>query len=181
MSLENTLKITFRHQNLTPAVSAHIKNLFQKCHRLYERIIHCSVTISQEHCSDHAELLHCVHIRTEIPRHTVIAKDHTHTNMYTALGDAFDSIKKQLDEINTKMHATHADEYPILKGVVRKISQKNLYGFIEDSNGDSLYFSSNSVTKKGFNRLKVGQEVHYTQLSTQQGEQARKVKVIKRH
>jgi ribosomal subunit interface protein len=179
MSLENTIKITFRHGNLTPAVSAHIKNLFSKCYRFYHKIIHCNVIIHQEHCTEEKELLHCVSIVTEIPKHTLIAKDNTHTNLYTAIANAFDAIKKQLEEINTQRHEHHAHDQPLLRGVIKTISHPDLYGIIENNDGDSLYFSDKSVKKNGFCSLKIGQEVRFTQCSTPQGEQARKVKAIK--
>ena len=56
-------------------------------------------------------------------------------------------------------------------GAIRKLMREEGYGFLESADGREIYFHRNSVAEPGFDSLKMGQRVTFTE---EEGEQGRK-------
>ena len=67
----------------------------------------------------------------------------------------------------------HHETAPV--GVVRRLMSKDGYGFLEGADGRELYFHRNSVIEPGFDSLRLGERVTFTEEQGAEGPQASRV------
>jgi ribosomal subunit interface protein len=173
------LEITFRNEKHSPAVAAHIKNHFIKLKRFFNHIIHCHVTLKIESKIDNKQCLHDAHIIVKIPQSNLVSVNNFSSNLYTAIGLAFEKIQRQLQSKAQHFHAHTSQLKPTQVGVIREVFHDSLFGFIESPQGD-YYFNHLHIHKDNFKQLKVGQKVQFTEHDTPQGQQARKIKLCRK-
>ena len=63
------------------------------------------------------------------------------------------------------------------EGTIKKLTDKG-FGFISLGNGKDLYFHSSSLQGVGFDALKAGQKVSFTEGQGEKGPRAENVKLI---
>lgn len=63
------------------------------------------------------------------------------------------------------------------EGTIKKVLDKG-FGFIKTSNDKDLFFHSSAVQGGGFNELREGQKVTYTEAMGQKGPCAENVKIV---
>jgi len=97
------VRITFRHMETSAAVEARIHELAAKLGRLSDRITDCHVTIERPPAHQNKGAPFTVRIDLQGPGgHLSAVKGNgsrpEHQDVYVALRDAFDAIKRQLEE-----------------------------------------------------------------------------------
>jgi len=94
-------------------------------------------------------------VRRDPPEH------HAHEDIYVAVPDCFDAVRRQLEEHvrrdrgNVKVHEGQSH------GRVLQLFIKERYGIIASVDGEEVYFHSNAVIDGSFDRLNVGVEVRF--------------------
>ena len=96
------IRITFRHMDTSPAVEARVRELADKLTRVTDKIMDCHVTIEAPPAHHHKGSPYTVRIDLAGPGgHLTALKGHDsrpeHKDVYVALRDAFDAIRRQLD------------------------------------------------------------------------------------
>ena len=66
-------------------------------------------------------------------------------------------------------------------GVIIQLHAQEGYGYITTSDNREIYFHRNSVANNGFDQLKAGQDVRFTELEGDQGPQASFVQPVGKH
>jgi cold shock CspA family protein len=105
---------------------------------------------------------------------------HFHEDVYIAIRDAFDQVRRELEDHARRQRGdvkTH-EESP--HGRVTKLFPERGYGFIETPDGLEVYFHRNSVLDHGFDRLAVGTEVRFVEEAGERGPQASTVAIAGR-
>ncbi len=97
------LEITFRGIPHSDAVETRIREKADKLEQFCDHIISCRVAVEAEHHHQHQGNLYHVRIDLAVPnKHLVVSREHhdkqAHEDVYVALRDAFDAIKRQLEE-----------------------------------------------------------------------------------
>jgi len=97
------LQITFRHMPPSAAVEARIRELALHLERFSTQIISCQVIVEAPHQHHHQGKIFEVHIHVTAPKGELVAqREHrerqSHEDVYVALRDAFDAIKRQLED-----------------------------------------------------------------------------------
>lgn len=95
--------VTFRHVAPSLALSTRVRELTARLHRFNDRIMNCDVVIEAPPKHQRSGSEYSVKVEVLIPggvinassSHDVQAK---HTDVYLALNDAFDNVKRQLQD-----------------------------------------------------------------------------------
>jgi ribosomal subunit interface protein len=159
------LQITFRNIDASPTVEAKVRERARELERFSDRIISCRVLIEAPKRHRQGDLYH-VRVDLKIPGKEIVVKrdppeHHAHEDVYVAVRDCFDAVRRQLeDHVRWRRGAVKAHEEPAHGKIARLIAEGD-YGFIEASDGTEVYFHHNSVANGGFSKLTVGDEVRF--------------------
>ena len=96
------LQITFLDIEPSEAVEAGIREKAGKLEQFYDQIMSCRVMVEAPHGHHHQGRLFQVRIDLTVPDEELLVthehhhKDHSHEDVYVAIRDAFDAMKRQL-------------------------------------------------------------------------------------
>ncbi|MBI5197888.1 MAG: HPF/RaiA family ribosome-associated protein [Nitrospirae bacterium] len=175
------LQITVRNASISEVVDADIRDKAARLDSFYDQIMGCRVTVEAPHRHQHQGMLYNVRIDITVPGAELVVKREPHEDIYVAVRDAFDAARRQLEDFarrqrgDVKVHETppHAR--------VSKLFPEKGYGFLETADGREIYFHRNSVLQDGFDRLKIGTEVRFSEEMGEKGPQSSTVAIIGKH
>ena len=101
--MQNSLQISFRGMEPSPAVEAKIRERAARLDRHYERITSCHVVVQAPHRHHHRGRLYEIRIQLRVPQSELVVnregvQDHAHEDVYVAVRDAFAAAERMLDE-----------------------------------------------------------------------------------
>jgi cold shock CspA family protein len=106
---------------------------------------------------------------------------HSYTDVYVAIRDAFDSMRRQLEDyVRHQQRQLKTHEVPV-HGKIIELDPYADCGRIETSDGKQVYFHRNSLVDADFDKLAVGAEVRLSEEMGEQGPQASTVHLIGKH
>jgi len=181
------LQITFRNIDASPSVEARIRERARELEQFFDRIVSCRVVIEAPNRRRHGDLFH-VRVDLKIPGKEIVVKrdppeHHAHEDIYVAVRDCFDAVRRQLEDyVRRRRGDVKAHEVPAHGRVARLIAEED-YGFISAVDGTEVYFHRNAVANHGFEKLAVGDEVRFSLHPTEgeKGPQASAVVSIGKH
>jgi ribosomal subunit interface protein len=180
------LQITFRNMQPSAAVEAKVRERAEKLDKFYEHIMSCRVVIEPQHKHHHQGNLYQIRIDVTVPDGELVAtqepnEHHSYVDVYVAIRDAFDAIRRQLENYAKRRRGdvkTH--EVPPHGRLVELFPGKN-YGKIETSDGRLIYFHANSLVDEDFAELQIGTEVRFVEEQGELGPQASTVHLVGKH
>jgi ribosomal subunit interface protein len=179
------LQITFREMPPSPAIEAKIREKAARLDRFAQHVMSCRVVVEAPHRRHHQGKLYHVRIDITLPGSELVvsrepAAHHAHEDVYVAIRDAFDASSRQLEDyVRRQRGKTKRHESPE-HGYVARLAPDEDYGFIETPDGREVYFHRNSVLADGFDRLAIGDQVHFVEELGEKGPQASTVRVHRR-
>lgn len=101
--MQEPLRITFRDMSSSEQVEQDICKKVKKLETLYDRITGCHVTLEMSHHRHRQGNVFHVKIDLFVPRkvlafHHDPERNHAHEDVYVALRDAFDTVKRRLED-----------------------------------------------------------------------------------
>lgn len=173
------LQITMHEVSHSDALEADIREHAAKLEQFYPRITSCRVAVEETRKHHQQGREFTLRIDVRVPgREIVVTRDH-HEDVYVALRDAFDSAKRQLEEVIREQRGdVKAHEIP-QHGTVARLLPDEGYGFIETADGRELYFSRENVVHPTFDDLEPGVPVQFIEELAAEGPQAKRVSVGK--
>jgi ribosomal subunit interface protein len=183
--MELPLQITFRHMEPSPAIEARITEHVQKLDRYHDRITSCRVVVEAPHKHHHKGRLYHVAVDLGVPDGRLVASrerdlHHAHEDVYVAIRDAFDAVRRQLDGYVSRRRGEVKTHEPELRGRIIAIVPERDFGRIATMDGREIYFHRNSVVGARFDTLVVGTEVRLVETTGAEGPQASTVHVLGR-
>lgn len=186
--MELPLSVTFRGMETSSAIEGDIGRQVEKLERRFGRIMSCRVVVEAPHRHKQKGRLYRVSVDLKVPGREIAAtsvgpRDHGHEDMHVAIRDAFEAVKRRLQDHSRKgQGSTKTKEAPAHGQIVRLVSEDG-FGFIQTSDGDEVYFHRNAVVDAAFENLKLNQEVRLTvaEGEGERGPQASTVKLIGKH
>jgi ribosomal subunit interface protein len=145
--MQTPLQITFRNIDASPAVEAKVRKRVEELEQFYDRIISCRVMIEAPNRRHREGSLYHIRVDLKVPgREIVVKRDppehHAHEDIYVAVRDCFDAVRRQLEDHARRLRGdikTH--EAPGHGRIANLIAEKD-YGFIDASDGTEVYFAS---------------------------------------
>lgn len=177
------LEITFRNMDPSEALATNIRARVEKLDLFYDRITGCRVVVEQDHKHHHQGNLYHVRISLTVPGRELVvsrepAKQHAHEDAYVAVRDAFQAMRRQLEDYSRRQRGQEKHHEAPPSGRVSSLFPAEGYGIIEALDGQEIYFHKNSVVDVGFERLDVGSKVRFHEEQGEEGPQASTVKLI---
>ncbi len=176
------VKITVRDMPPSEALEAHIREKTQKLEQFARNIISCRVVIEMPHRHHHQGKQFNVRIGLCVPGHEIVVNRDQHEDVYVALREAFDAMKRQLEDREQRLRRETKNHAPEYVGRVEEVNSVGGYGFIiRHVDQSRLYFHRDNVVTPQFERLKAGDEVKFIEESGASGAQAKRVSLGKHH
>jgi ribosomal subunit interface protein len=93
-----TIQITLHNVRRSPALSARIRELGERLENHWAEMIHCRVSVGQEAGPGPKGRLFNVSVRVRLPDRELVSTAQSGEDVYAALREAFDSMRRQLTE-----------------------------------------------------------------------------------
>lgn len=182
----NQLQIHFRNLDRSEALEAEIRRHAEKLFEFYDHVIKCCVTVERPHHHQRHGNLFQVRIDLAIPRHELVVNRspesaQSHEDAYVAVRNAFDAMRRQLQDAIRKERGFVKIHQPATYGRVNQIFPTADYGFLITLEGREIYFHRRSVLNDAFDKLDIGSEVRFVEEAGDRGPQASNVDVVSHH
>ena len=176
------LQITFRHMARSDDVEARIRERAEKLDRIYDGIMTGRVVVDLPQQRQRKGKIFLVRIDLTVPgRELVVNRDpllnHAHEDVHVAVEDAFDAVERILKEYSREIQGEVKTDVVQDRGLVDRLFPEEGYGFIQTRDGRDIYFHRNSVLNGGFERLRQGMEVRFSEEEGEKGPQASTVDI----
>ncbi len=178
------LQIVFRNLGPSEAIEAKVRERAEKLEKYYEHIMSCRVVVELLHHHHHQGNLYHVRVDLKVPDSELVASrepdlQHSHEDVYVAIRDAFDSVRRQLEDYTRRRRGQIKLHDMPPHGRVAEIYPD--YGKIATADGRLVYFHKNSVVDADFAKIEIGAEVRFAEEPGELGPQATTVHVIGKH
>jgi ribosomal subunit interface protein len=171
------LQVVFRDIPKSEAVEAAVRKHAAKLDEFCDHIMSCRVTVEEPARHKHQGKLYSVHIDVKLVGKEISAtRHHEHEDVYVAIRDAFDAVKRQIEDHVRKERGQTKLHEPLVRGRVVRLLEEG-HGFIEDADGNEYYFDRASVVHPNFEKLEVGMSVEFLAELAAAGRQAKRVSV----
>lgn len=184
--MQQPLQIVWRGMETSPALEAKIRERVKKLESFCDHIIGCRVVVEQLHRRKRRGNLFNVRVDVTVPGTELVVdhehrKDHAHEDAFVAARDAFDAMRRQLEEfVRRERGDTKSHEVPPHGRVVELFPHMD-YGTLETPDRRQIYFHRNSVVNAEFDRLEIGTEVRFVAEMGEEGPQASTVTILGKH
>jgi ribosomal subunit interface protein len=175
------LQVVFRDMARSDAVEADIRKHAAKLDQFCDRIMSCRIAVEASAEHKHQGKLYSVHIDVKVPDDEITStRHHEHEDVYVAIRDAFDAVKRRLEDYVRRQRGQAKPHEPLVRGRVVRLFEAG-HGFIEDAEGNEYYFDRASVAHPSFEKLAVGTPVEFLAELAGLGRQAKRVSVSEHH
>lgn len=157
------------------AVELAARKKADKLDTLCQDIMSCRVSIEQTHKHQHQGRPYAVRVDVTLPAHELSVDRVQHEDVYVALREAFDNMKRQLEDTVRRTRRQEKLHPTPLRGVVVRFGDEGQYGFIRTPDGNEYYFGADNVSGVPFEHLQLGAEVQFIPEVAAQGRQAKRV------
>lgn len=169
--------IQFRGTESSEALEASAVEHARKLEALADDIMSCRVSIELGQKHQQQGRPFSVRIDLTLPDHELVTDRVQRDDVYVALRDAFDSMKRQLAETVQRRRGQEKHHATPLHGEVVRLDTAGGFGFIRTPEGDEYYFSRDNLVGLPFEHLQAGQPVQFMADPAAPRPQARRVSV----
>ena len=166
--MQKPLEITFRHMKPSPAMESEVQDRAEDLERFCDEIIGCSVVVEAPHKHHQQGNLFRVRIDVTVPGKEIVVKrspdeHHAHEDPYVAMRDAFNAMRRQLEDYARERRGKvkHHEETP--HGRVSELWPEMDYGRLITADGRDIYFHRNSLVNGKYEDLEIGTELRFTE------------------
>jgi cold shock CspA family protein/ribosome-associated translation inhibitor RaiA len=176
------LHISFRGMETSPAAEAQVRHRVDELEQFSDRISACRVVLEAiDRHHQHGRIYHA-RVDLTVAGGPVVANrepgmNHAHEDLHVAIRDAFDAVRRRLQDHMRRLDHHVKQHEPPLIGHVASVFAERDYGFLEGATGEEIYFHRNSVSGDGFETLKVGERVRYV-IDPEEGEKGAQASAV---
>lgn len=178
------VQITFRNMDPSPAVEAKIRAQAEHLERFDAAIMSCRVVVELQHRHHHQGNLYHVSVDLKVPGAELVAgrgasQHQAHEDVYVAIRDAFDSMRRQLEDHTRRQRGDVKTHETPAHGRILELHPE--HGKIGTSDGREVYFHRNSLLGIDYGALEIGDEVRFAEEAGELGPQATSVHAVGKH
>lgn len=167
--------IQFHGMESSDALEVSVREHAHKLESFAPDIMACRVAIDLEQKHQHQGRPYGVRIDLTLPGHELVVNRVHNEDVYVALRDAFNNMRRQLEDI-VRRRQRKEKQHPVpLHGEVVRLDEKEGFGFIKTLAGDEYYFNRDNVTGTLFEHVKIGNAVQFIPELDGDGLQAKRV------
>lgn len=167
--------VQFHGMEPSAALESSAREHVHKLEAFAPDIMACRVGIDLEQKHKHQGRPFGVRIDLTMPGHELVVNRVQHEDVHVALRDAFDKMKRQLEDVVRRRRGQEKQHPVPLHGEVVRLDDLGGFGFIRTPEGDEYYFSRDNVAGTPFEHLQTGSTVQFIAEAGGEGLQARRV------
>lgn len=180
------LQVTFRNMAPSDTIEANIRERALKLEQYADDIMSCRVVVEPEHKHKHQGQIYGVRVDLKVPGAEVVANrepelNHAHEDVYVAIRDAFDAVRRRLEDYERRRRGDVKRHETQPHGRVIELHPEEDSGRIETDDGRIVYFHRNSIIGADLGQLALGTEVRFVEEMGERGPQASTVHVVGKH
>ena len=179
--MKQPLQIRFIGLEPSPAVETAAHEKAAKLDQFRPDLMSCRVTIELLDKHKHQGRHFAVRIDLTLPGGELSVDRVLHEDVYVALRDAFDDMKRRVQDSARRVQGQKKVHAAELLGEVVRFDREGRYGFIRSAEGDEYWFGPDNVAGAPFEHLQVGAEVRFIPEVAAEGRQAKRVSLGKHH
>ena len=169
------IQVTIRDLPYSEAIQSHVHKKAEKLDHYYHNIQRCCVVIDMPQKHKHQGKLFRVRINLGVPGKDLVVNHKFDEDVYVAIRDAFQAMSRQLEEYARKRRGHVKTHEGVNFGYVQRLFPEEGYGFILSADGNEHYFSTTNATHPSFQKMQVGDIVHFLSVPADDGWQAHRV------
>jgi ribosome-associated translation inhibitor RaiA/cold shock CspA family protein len=181
--MQKPLEISFTNMEASPAVEEDIRRRVAKLEKIYDRIVHCRVSVELLHRQHRTGNVFEVHIELALPGGELVVSREPHRakekyafpDIRVSVRDAFEAAERQLKDFKERQRGEVKPHEVAFQGQVSQLYPAKDHGFILTHEGTQLYFHRNCVINAVFDKLKRGDPVQFVEIIGDTGPIASKV------
>ena len=173
------LQVRFLGLEPSEAVESAVRTKAEKLEQFCPDLMSCRVSIEQEAKHQHQGRPFAVRIDVTRTGRELSVDRVRNEDVYVALRDAFDAMRRRLED---SVERTRGDEklHPTpLHGEVVRFADDARSGFIRAADGDEYWFGPDNVVGIPFEHLALGMAVQFLPELAGQGRQAKRISIGK--
>lgn len=180
------VQITFRHMEASAALEDAIRHRIAELDQFHHHIMSCRVVVEPQSRHSQKGNVYRVSIDVKVPgKELAIGRENgmnpLHEDVYVAIRDAFDAIRRKLDEDAHQQRGEVKHHVVPPHGKIVELAKREGYGRIATSDGREVYFHRNSLLNADFDHLELGAEVRFSEEQGERGPQASSVSLVGKH
>jgi ribosomal subunit interface protein len=181
--MQKPLELTFRHMDPSPAMEDAIRERVDKLERFCGDIIGCSIVVEAPHKHHQQGNLFHLRIDVTVPGKEIVVKrspdgHHAHEDPYVALRDAFDAVRRQLEDYSRERRGEVKHHEEAAHARVTELWPEMDYGRMLTPDGRDVYFHRNSIVNGSFDDLDIGTELRFEEEAGDEGPQASSAYIV---
>lgn len=175
------LPVHIQFRGLTPseAIERSTREHVRKLESFAAGMMACHVVIELEQKHQHQGRPYSVRIDLTLPGHELVVNRVQNEEVYVALRDAFDNMKRQLEDLVRKRRGQEKHHPVPQHGKVVRLDNEGGFGFILTPAGDEYYFCRDNVAGTPFENVIAGSTVQFISEGLGNGMQAKRVSLGK--
>jgi ribosome-associated translation inhibitor RaiA/cold shock CspA family protein len=188
--MQAPVEIAFHNIEKTDWAEDAIRDHVARLEQMFVRLTTCRVRVDQRANNSNNTIPPVVRIELGVPGHRdiVVAHEPDHLqrkfqapDLHNAINEAFRIAERRLgqfkDQLKDRTAAGRHEAANGMLGQIVEITAAQDFGFLLTASGGLLYFHRNSILAGDFDRLEVGDQVHYVEDMGDSGPIATKVRV----
>jgi ribosomal subunit interface protein len=179
--MKQPLQITFHGMRPSDAVEDAARRKCEHLERFAADIMSCRVVVDLEERHKHQGRPLGVRIELTLPGRHLVVNRVQDEDVYVALRDAFDDMKRQLEDAVRLRRGDQKQHARELHGEVVRVDEEQGFGFIRTPDGDEYYFGRDNLASARFEQLQPGAPVQFIAEWAAEGPQAKRVSLGKHH
>jgi ribosomal subunit interface protein len=175
--LKQPLEIRFVGMDRSEAIEAAAIEKAAKLDQFRPDVMACRATVELTDKHRHQGKSFAVRLDVTVPGHELSVNRVQHEDVYVALRDAFDDMKRQLQD-SVRRVQRQVKQHPVpLHGEVVRFADQGRCGFIRSDDGDEYWFGPDNVAGVPYDHLDIGTQVQFIPDVAAEGRQAKRVSV----
>lgn len=180
------VEITFHEMDGTDALRGDIREHAEKLEQFAPEMIKCEVVLQPAEHRHHQGNRFVTRIRVTLPGGELDVShapsgDQSHEDAYVAIRDAFDAMRRRLQDFRRKRQRKVKHHEPPSEGRIQYVDRERGYGVIGTPEGREIHFHANSLVDAEFERIEAGDEVRFSEAADEEGPWATTVHVLTHH
>lgn len=155
-----------------PATDAYLRERADRLDALFDRITTCRVIVEGYAGHHRKGGPYEVRIDLDVPGALIAVTRQRGEDLRVAARKAFDAAERQLEDYLRRQRPNASSRVTPPRGHILRLFPDEGYGFLQDEQGNEIYFHRNSVVGTPFDRLHVGDEVRYAESTGDEGPRA---------
>jgi ribosomal subunit interface protein len=177
--MKQPLEIRFIGMELSDAVEAAARLKAGKLDRFRPDIMACRVTIELATRHQQQGRSFAVRVDVTVPDHELSVHRVHDEDVYVALREAFDDMRRQLEDSVRRVRGQEKLHAVPLHGEVVRFADEGRCGFVRTPDGDEYWFGPDNVAGVPFEHLELGAQVQFIPDLAGEGRQAKRVSIGK--